>query len=48
MKDGWKAALPEGIENNSNNPLAPPAVGWGSEANKNSSKTNTQNKKINE
>lgn len=38
LKDGWKAALPDGITNNSNNPLAPPAVGWGSEANKNSAK----------
>ena len=28
LNAGWKAALPEGIENNSNNPIAPPHVGW--------------------
>ncbi len=38
LKEGWKAALPEGITNKSNNPLAPPSVGWGPEANKNSTK----------
>ena len=29
---GWKAALPEGIENHSNNPPAPEFVPWGPEA----------------
>ncbi|MEM8550436.1 MAG: sulfatase/phosphatase domain-containing protein, partial [Verrucomicrobiota bacterium] len=32
MDAGWKAALPEGIVNNSNNPPAPPFVPWGPEA----------------
>lgn len=34
LNDGWKAALPAGITNNSNNPVAPPSVGWGPEARK--------------
>ena len=29
---GWKAALPEGIENRSDNPPAPEFVPWGPEA----------------
>ena len=29
---GWKAALPEGIENHSNNIPAPDFVPWGKEA----------------
>ena len=28
LNAGWKAALPEGVENNSNNPIAPPHVNW--------------------
>lgn len=28
LNAGWKDALPEGIENNSNNPIAPPHVKW--------------------
>lgn len=34
LHDGWKAALPDGVVNHSDNPLAPPAVGWGPEAHK--------------
>lgn len=29
---GWKAALPDGVENHSNNPPAPEFVPWGPEA----------------
>ena len=29
---GWKAALPKGIENRSNNPTAPDFLPWGKEA----------------
>jgi len=43
LKLGWKAALPDGIVNHSNNPLAPPSVGWGPEANK---KAATKEKKV--
>ncbi|HRP43453.1 MAG TPA: DUF4976 domain-containing protein [Ginsengibacter sp.] len=32
LKAGWKAALPAGIYNYSNNRPAPPSVGWGPEA----------------
>ncbi len=28
LNAGWKAALPEGVENNSNNPIAPPHINW--------------------
>src|SRR5690606_31961010 len=35
LHDGWKAALPEGVVNYSNNEPAPIAVGWGPEAKKN-------------
>lgn len=31
LKAHWKGALPEGIENKSNNPKAPPAYAWGPE-----------------
>lgn len=34
LKAGWKAALPEGVVNYSQNKPAPPSVGWGSEAKK--------------
>ena len=34
MRQGWKAALPEGVENHSNNPKAPKSPGWGPEAQK--------------
>ncbi len=32
LKAGWKAALPAGVYNYSNNRPAPPSVGWGPEA----------------
>ena len=32
LRAGWKAALPDGIENHSNNPVAPDFVPWGPEA----------------
>jgi len=31
LKAGWRAALPDGIVNQSNNPVAPPAYAWGPE-----------------
>ncbi|GAB1415012.1 sulfatase [Paludibacter sp.] len=34
LEKGWKYALPKGVVNNSNNPIAPPFVGWGPEAKK--------------
>ncbi|MBU3005373.1 sulfatase [Paraglaciecola arctica] len=34
LKMGWKAALPPGIKNHSNNPIAPPAYAWGKEGKK--------------
>lgn len=34
LNAGWKAALPKGIENNSNNPIAPPHVKWSKTKNK--------------
>ena len=32
LQAGWKAALPDGIENHSNNPAAPEFLPWGNEA----------------
>ena len=32
LREGWKSALPEGIENNSDNPPAPEFLPWGPEA----------------
>ncbi|GHU99860.1 iduronate-2-sulfatase [Bacteroidia bacterium] len=34
LADGWRKALPRGGVNKSNNPLAPPFVGWGPESKK--------------
>ena len=31
LNAGWKAALPEGVVNNSDNPVAPPAYAYGNE-----------------
>ena len=31
LAKGWKAALPEGVTNYSDNPMAPPAYSWGPE-----------------
>lgn len=31
LRAGWKAALPEGVENHSDNPVAPPPYAWGPE-----------------
>lgn len=33
LKNGWRAALPDGVTNNSANPVAPSSPGWGPEAN---------------
>lgn len=41
MKKGWKEALPDGVHNKSNNPLAPPAVPWGPEAERESVRITT-------
>ena len=38
LKAGWKKALPKGIKNTSDNPIAPPHVSWGPEAKKEHSK----------
>ena len=34
LKAGWRAALPAGVTNRSNNPVAPKSPGWGPEAGK--------------
>jgi len=34
LKAGWRSALPSGVTNNSNNPVAPKSLGWGPEAQK--------------
>ncbi|MFV1883249.1 MAG: sulfatase [Balneola sp.] len=31
LHEGWKAKLPDGIVNNSDNPVAPPSYAWGTE-----------------
>ncbi len=31
LRSGWESALPDGVANRSNNPIAPPAYSWGPE-----------------
>ena len=38
LQKGWKNALPKGVVSKANNPIAPPFVGWGPEAAKESAK----------